>query len=371
MRAGIAGIAALGVALAIGASAQGPEDARPILEASNLETTVRQLATDLSTVCPLADPGDQTALDACRQALFRSSLLRQRLGAILLWGRPHSPPGTSLKETSLTQFGPEVWTGLYAPLFMFDGTSRLAYDEGERVYRATLGALFRNALDPGQYPYPFWHNAKKWNDYQKANTFVLWIAPSGTIVAAQFTNDGEEHIRLTSRAVTRPPFDGHWMWTDAKGETQPAPALFHGLFAEDNPYLRELEARYRDFADALRKGHCNGCHAPDNPSHTKRLVLLQTPAHAASEIKRLMRVVRDNDMPLDDSLVAQEVDADTRAALLDYGAAFEETVDAARAWEQSRAAGGLCEGCRSLVPSDDASSTSPAPHRSLKSDGKR
>ncbi len=79
-------------------------------------------------------------------------------------------PGDSLKDTSLTQFAPEVWTGLYAPLFMFDGTSRLDYDEGERLYRASSGALFRNALDPGQYPYPFWHNAKKWNDYQKANT---------------------------------------------------------------------------------------------------------------------------------------------------------------------------------------------------------
>jgi hypothetical protein len=48
-------------------------------------------------------------------------------------------------------------------------------------------------------------------------------------------------------------------------------------------------------------------------------------------------VIRDNEMPLDDSLIASEVDADTRAALLDYGVAFEETVDAARAWEEARA----------------------------------
>ena len=145
-----AGIAALSVAFAIGASAQGPDEARPLLEAPTLQETVRQLASGLSAVCPLADPGDQNAFDACRQALFRGSLLRQRLGTILLWGRPHPQSGTSLKETTLTQFGPEVWTGLYAPLFMFDGTSRLDYDEGERLYRATLGALFRNALDPGQ-----------------------------------------------------------------------------------------------------------------------------------------------------------------------------------------------------------------------------
>jgi hypothetical protein len=332
MRAGIVGIAALSVALALRASAQGPDEARPVPEAS-----VRQLAAELSTACPIADPGDQRALDACRQALFHGSLLRRSVDTILLWGRANPVPGASLKETPLTQFGPEVWTGLYAPLFMFNGDWRIEYDRDERLYRATLGALFRNALDPGQYPYPFWHSAKKWSDYQKANAIVLWIAPSGTIVAGQFINDGQQQSRLTSLPVERPPFDGQWMWTDRQGETQPAPALFHGLFSEDNPYLKDLESRYRDFADALRKGHCSGCHAPNNSSHTKRLVLLQTPAHAASEIKRLVRVIRDNEMPLDDSLIASEVDADTRAALLDYGVAFEETVDAARAWEEARA----------------------------------
>ena len=66
-------------------------------------------------------------------------------------------------------------------------------------------------------------------------------------------------------------------------------------------------------------------------------MLLQTPAHAASEIKRLMRVVRDNDMPVDEALLYHEIDPDTRAALLDYGAAFEESVDAARAWDQGHA----------------------------------
>jgi hypothetical protein len=333
MRFRLAGIAASCFALALGAGAEDSGNARPGIEAS-----VQQLALELRAVCPLADPGDQQAFEACRQALFRGSLLRRSLSTILLWGRPHPKPGESLKDTTLTQFAPEVWTGLYAPMFMFDGTWRLDYDEGERLYRVSLGALFRNALEPGQYPYPFWHSAKKWNDYQKANTLVLWIAPrSGSIVVGQFTSDGQEHPGLKSEPVARPPFDGQWMWTDAKGETQPAPALFHGLFSDDNPYLKELEPRYRELADALRQGHCNDCHVPDNPSRTSRLVLLQTPVHAASEIKRLMKAVRDNEMPLDDTLLYREIDPDTRAALLDYGAAFEDLVDAARAWDEARA----------------------------------
>jgi mono/diheme cytochrome c family protein len=324
-----AAVAGCCFALALGASAQGHDEALP-----DIEATVRHLAQELSTVCPLADPADQAALEDCRRALFTGSLLRRSLGNILLWGQPHPKSGESLKNTTLTQFAPEAWTGLYAPLFMFDGTWRLDYDEGERLYRAHLGALFRNALDPGQYPYPFWHDARKWNAYQSANTVILWIAPqSGTIVVGQFTNNGHRDSSLKSTAVVRPPFDGQWMWTDATGASQPAPALFRGLFSEENPYLRELEPAYRELANAMRTGHCNACHVPNNPGRMSRLVLLQTPVHAAAEIKRIMRAVRDNEMPVDDTLLYHDIGPDTRAALLDYGGVFEDLIDAARAWE--------------------------------------
>jgi hypothetical protein len=332
MRARVAAIIGCCLALALKASAQGHDEARP-----GIEATVRQLALELSAVCPLAHPADQKAFDDCRQVLLQNSTLRRTVNTILLWGRPHPKPGETLKDTTLTQFAPEVWTGLYAPLFMFDGTWRLRYDEGERLYQTRLGVLFRNALDPGQYPYPFWHSAKKWNDYQNANTLVLWIAPdSGRIVVGQFTNDGQEHQGLKSEPVRPPLFEGQWMWTDAFGNTQPASTLFQGLYSNDNPHLRELEPAYRELANAMRRGHCNDCHVPDNPNRMSRLVLLQTPAHAASEIKRLMRSVRDNEMPIDDTQLYHEIDPDTRTALLDYGGVFEDLVDAARAWEAAR-----------------------------------
>jgi hypothetical protein len=249
-----AAVAGCCLALALGASAQGHDEARPGIEAP-VQQLVRQLAQELSAVCPLADPADQTALEDCRRALFSGSLLRRSQDNILLWGRPHPKPGESLKNTTLTQFAPEAWTGLYAPLFMFDGTWRLDYDEGERLYRASLGALFRNALDPGQYPYPFWHDAKKWNDYQSANTLILWIAPqSGNIVVGQFTNNSQRDPSLKSAPVARPPFDGQWMWTDATGTDQPAPALFRGLFSEENPYLTELEPAYRNLRTPCVRG---------------------------------------------------------------------------------------------------------------------
>lgn len=316
--------------LALGASAQETDEER-----QRIELVVWQLALELSAACPIANPADQLALDTCRHALFRGSLLRRSLSTFLLWGRPHPTPGESLKNTTLTQLAPEVWTGLYAPLFMFDGSWRVDYDVGEQLYRARLGVRFRKALPPGQYAYPFWHNAKKWSDYQIADTLVLWLAaqPSPLIRVAQFSNDGQG-------AASEPaawPFDGQWMWTDASGNAQPAPALFLGLFSAENPYLRQLEPSYRDLAGAMRKAHCNDCHVPENPNRMKRLVLLQTPAHAASEIGRLMKSVRDNDMPVDDTLLYREIDADTKQMLLREGAAFEALVDAARAWEEGRA----------------------------------
>jgi hypothetical protein len=312
--------------------AQGNDETR-----AGIEVKVGQIAGELSAICPIADPGDQKALEECRGLLFRSSLLRRSLTPIFLWGRPK--PGATLKDTTLTQFAPEAWIGLYAPMFMFDGAWRLDYDEGEQLYRARLGALFRNALDPGQYAYPFWHDPRKWNDYQAANTVILWLAPhSGAIVVGQFVNDGSDVPGLKSASVTRPPFEGQWMWTDGRGASQPAPTLFRGLFSEDNPYLEELEPAYRQLANAMRRGLCSDCHIPSNPNRMNRLVLLQTPAHAASEIKRLMKTVRDNEMPVDDSLLNHEIHPDTRAALLDHGGVFEELIDAARAWEEARPA---------------------------------
>ena len=81
-----AAVAACCLALALGASAQGHDDARPGVEAP-VQQLVRQLAKELSAVCPLADPGDQAALEDCRRALFTDSLLRRSLGSILLCGR--------------------------------------------------------------------------------------------------------------------------------------------------------------------------------------------------------------------------------------------------------------------------------------------
>jgi len=326
LRAFLLAAGASAVVMAAGAEAQ--DSQRGAVE-HLVGTIVRQTAT----ICPLAPPSDQGALDTCRRALYRDSAFRNALAPVVLWGRP-SPEGRMLRDTNLTQFKPDVMSGLYMPMFMFLGEYEVGFDPTERLYRARIPALFRNALDAGQYPYPFWHNAKKWADYEGANELTFWIDPRQMkITVMQFSARGNPDPRLVTVPHIRPPFDGKWMWTDAQGQSQPRPTLFVGLLRDKNPYLGQLEGAYRDLADELRKASCNECHVPDNYVGMKRLVLMQTPVHAAGEIKRMMRAVRGDKMPIDDNGLYKELDPGLKATLLKYGTSFEALVDAARDWE--------------------------------------
>ena len=324
--------AALAIALVLLLSPRAqPQDSQ---QTAVVDQFIGAIIRQTAAACPLASPSDQAALDRCRIGLYGDSAFRKGLAPIVLWGRP-SPEGRRLRDTNLTQFAPDVLAGLYMPMFMFTGEYDVSFDSTEKLYRARAPALFRNAMDIGQYPYPFWHDPRKWNDYQAANELTFWVDPSKTrIVTMQFSARGKPDPRLVSAPRTPPPFDGKWMWTDSGGQSQPRPALFVGLLRSNNPYLGRLESAYRDLATELRKGTCNECHAPDNYAGTKRLVLMQTPVHAAGEIKRMMRAVRDDKMPLDDVGLYKEIDPAIKAALLKYGATFESLVDAARDWEQ-------------------------------------
>jgi len=150
---------------------------------------------------------------------------------------------------------------------------------------------------------------------------------------AQFTDRAPNKPIVASEWVRAPQFVGKWMWTDAEGREQPRATLFDGLFRRDNPYAAKLDAAYRNFALKLRDGQCLDCHVPNNPEKMKKLVLLQSPAHAAGEIKRVMDAVRKDKLPLDQNGIEQPLDEPLKRALLEQGAAFEALVDAAKGWE--------------------------------------
>ncbi len=284
----------------------------------------------------MAEPGSAAAFESCRRSLQADSQTKRLLPEFLLWGRQRDPK-LSLKESKLTQFAPDVFAGMYLPLFMFDGQARVVYLPTEDTYQIRLHTAFRNRLAPGEFPYPFWHEAEKWTMYEKANVLLLyWDTKKDRFKVAQFTVFGDAPPIIAASHVERPAFDGKWLWTDANGKAQPAVTLFDGLFRAENPFLPKLDAAYKTFALRLRESQCNDCHVPNNPDGMKRLVLLQSPMHTAGEIKRVLKSVREDRMPRDDIGIAQPLDAVTKAALLDEGSVFDQLLDAARLWESTQ-----------------------------------
>ena len=296
---------------------------------------------ELAANCPVKPVNDMDALKRCRAALFRNdSAFRAGLKSFILWGRP--PGGdmnATLKEFRTTQFGNDVFTGVYAPMWMWDGKYEVEYIARDKVYRIMASAAFRNELDYGQYPYPFWHDAKKWTDYEDANTVAIWIDPR-TMKLSQFTfykrADKPALVALTRRHT--PTFDDKWMWVDNKGQQQPAPTLFVSLYSDKNPNLAKLDASYKKFALTMRDAQCDSCHVPNNPDKMKRLVLLQTPLHAASEIERVIKDVKRDRMPLDDTGIEKPLDDELKARFLRDAEEFAAVVKAAREWEAANPA---------------------------------
>jgi len=320
--------------LSLGAASVAIAQEDPLAQRPVVEKLAKNVADELARQCPAAQPSDQAAFNACRQGLYENSAFKRALAPIVLWGRP-SPTGAALKDSTLTQFSPDVLSSMYFSLFMFNGKHTVDFDKKEGLYRVTLETAFRNRLAPGQFPYPFWHDDSKWSAYQGANSITLWIEPKSIKVkVAQFTDKGTTPSIIATEPFNPPKFDGKWQWTDAEGVTQPVVTMFDGLFRRDNPKLVLLDLAYKDLALKLRDGQCDSCHVPNNPDKMKRLVLLQSPAHAAAEIKRLLKAVRADKMPLDDFGIEKELNPETKKALLESAEKFDAALDAVRLWEK-------------------------------------
>src|SRR5438445_7932449 len=324
----------LAAALFAGGAAAAEDDLPDLGE--DIERMASEVALELQQVCPPASPSDQAAFDRCRRSLFADSALRRSLAPRLLWGRRNQDAGATLKNTNLTQFAPDVIVGLYLSLFMYSGEYSTEYVERERLYLIRLRAGFRNLLPPGQFPYPFWHEEAKWGVYQAANSVLLWVEPkTARIVIGQFTERGAGTPVVSTQPVNH-RFDGSWMWMDREGRIQPRVTLFDGLFRPDNPYLPKLDFTYRTLALRMRDAQCENCHMPNNPYPMRRLVIMHTPAHAAGEIARLMKAVREDRMPLDETGIEQPLEPAMKRALLESGSAFEALVKAAKDWEAAQ-----------------------------------
>ena len=200
-----------------------------------------------------------------------------------------------------------------------------------------IETYFRNALPAGEYPYPFWHSADKWNAYETMNRLSLYFDEQGHIVVVTRGPAGSNENRGAYAHVQPPAFaKDQWLWTDADGKQQPAVSLFSTHYAPSNPHLAALDRTYKAFALRMRDASCVQCHNPANPADANRLTLLQTPEHAAAEVDGVIAEVISGSMPQDDLGLRKVIDPKLRAAILSTAQAFRAELTAADAWETKR-----------------------------------
>jgi hypothetical protein len=299
-----------------GSSAETPDDA-PAL--------ARALVDTLTAACPTAGAGDEEARRACADALAQSPLLRERMAEPFDWGGQSSTAGLEFEKSNRTDFNPRVWRRLYLSTFMFPGSYSLEKDGETTVVR--VAASFRNQLDPGSFPYPFWHSADKWTSYETARELLFFIR-AGKLIGA---------LRSADRDPSRPhrdmKWDGRWVWEDSSG-VQPRVTLFSYAFSPGNPHTADLETAYRNMERELRKESCLTCHSPDNAARMNPLELFSFPNQALSARRTLVAALTANLMPPPDTTRPRGLaDNHRRSELIELARKFQVLGDKALAFE--------------------------------------
>lgn len=279
---------------------------------------------------PPADRSDAAARDGAADRLAQCGVWLGATGDRILWGGFDAAKGFDLDQYHLTQFNPMVWTKLYLSTFTFTGAYSVRQEPPYTVLE--MAVQFRDALDPGDYPYPFWHNPKKWQAYVNTNQ-VRFVFENDRVVAALRCADP------AAGAVTAKAWDGHWHWQDGNGGEQPRVALYSYLFSPDNPARAPLEAAYRNLETVFRSHNCTACHAPDNMAEARELTLLDYPNQALVARHTLVEMLRRKRMPPanDASHTAAGIANDSeRRELVRLAEEFEHEADAALDFERAR-----------------------------------
>jgi hypothetical protein len=321
--------AALGAgALAVAVMTAGADTQPPF----DFNKYAAEFAASLAKACPMASPSDVAAHEACGRNIGRGAEARMRNDVFLFGGQ--QPTKFWLRDKKTSVFRGDMFQDMYMSLYMYTGKVAVE-DAPDGLKVVGVQAYFRNGLPPGRYPYPFWHSAAKWDAYEKSNQLRFRMEKDGKVVFAYRTDIGSEEARPAGYAhVERPPFLGEWMWRDDKGAAEPAVTLFSEWYSRDNPQLAALDATYIKMALSFREADCTVCHQPEGHWDMNKLVLLQTPIHAAAHIDAVLEEVRDDKMPRDPYGDPLPLEPALKARLLADGEAFKRAIDTADKWER-------------------------------------
>src|SRR6202012_4232925 len=139
----------------------------------------------------------------CSEKLGKLDALASVTSDSLLWGATQNA-GFDPSKDKLTRLDAMVWRKLYLSLFAFPGGHSIeTLSSGDTLLR--LDASVR-PIPPEDFPYPFWHSADKWRDYQQSRQIAL-LFRSNTLIAAY------RNAALDPAKVFAPKtWDGKWTW---------------------------------------------------------------------------------------------------------------------------------------------------------------
>lgn len=306
-----------------------PHEPGPEPEAAMSDEALAALATELdqalSAACPMAGADDERALINCADALADLPLLRARMADSFDWGGQRGPEAIRLEDSDRTDFNPRIWRRLYLATFMFPGGHTVERIGGGDVV-IHLPVVFRTDLDPGAFPYPFWHSAKKWSSYQTATALRFYLRGEKLVGALRSATQDMSRLRREMK------WDGRWTWQSGRGD-EPRVTLFSYAFSPNNPHVAELDRNYRAMEKELRRENCLSCHSPDNTARMNPLELFSYPNQALSGRQQLIKVLDQNTMPPGEEAIA---DVGRRSELLELARAFAASGDAALAFEDQK-----------------------------------
>jgi len=258
------------------------------------ETFAESLAKELIAACPMSGTGDAAAREACADNLTKLDTLRDSMNEPFFWGGQKAGTGYDYAQSQRTDFNPLVFRRMYLSTFMFPGEYSIEKTADMTILH--LPHQFRNELDVGEYPYPFWHSKDKWTSYQQS-VELLFLIKDEKILGALRSEKQD-----MGRSFVDHTWDGNWQWMDPGGEIEPYVSLYTFLFSSNNPHVSKLDDAYRALEEEMRSHSCQTCHSPDNAMKMNPLELFNYPNQALTSRHDLVNELSGNAMPPPNSM---------------------------------------------------------------------
>ncbi len=290
------------------------------------KSLAERLGKGLVAACPPVAADDEVARNKCAAALTDFTELKETMNEPFLWGGQQEDNVYEL-SSHVTRFNPFVYRRMYLSLFMFANDFKVEAVEGKTLLR--FPSRFRNKLDMGSYPYPFWHSASKWSSYQTAAE-VIFVIEKGRVQGAL-----RSLAKDPGHSTVSYDWNGQWTWSQS-GQQMPFVSLYTYLLSSKNPHAGALDKAFRALEGEFRNSNCLVCHSPDNQGAMPQLEFFNYPNQALYARHHIVERLEANTMPVADPLrgiPAGLADEPERLKLLELARAFAKAGDDALKFE--------------------------------------